>query len=144
MEITKEQLDQLQKDKFFHNMCGMIGIDLDEIIAQAKKELQEKEDKKKYEVPKCEKQKFLMNEKQFEEFCKAYTELVEAEKKLSYIFGVEFNEGGSGFGFSTNARAIIWNLIRIIFGDDNAEDIADFLYGNSNFDNTKSLYDELI
>ena len=34
--------------------------------------------------------------------------------------------------------------MRIIFGDENAEDIADFVFGNSNFDDVKSLYDELV
>jgi hypothetical protein len=159
MDITKEQIEEIKNDKFFQKFANIFGLDLNQIAEEAKEELERQErinkrteeilsemnKKKDYVAPKCEQGKsFLMNKEQFEEFCKAYTELVNAENKLRYMFGVEFNEGGSGFGFSTNAREIIWNLIRIIFGDDNAEDIADFLYGNSNFDNAKNLYDELV
>ena len=38
----------------------------------------------------------------------------------------------------------MYYFVRIIFGDDNADDIADFIYGNSNFDSAEQLYEELL
>ena len=192
MEITKERLDELQKDKSMRHVAALFGVDLDELIKNAKEELDKREEfkrkeekihcrgnlwdilnemeesgrlktyekdgkkyyyynnieetpkKKEYEAPKCEKPNFIMNEKQFEEFCEAYRELVDAEKKLNYLFGIEFNDSNSGFGFSSKAREIIWNLLRIIFGEENLEDIASYLYGDSHFDSPKALYEELL
>ena len=85
-----------------------------------------------------------MTAEQLDDFINTYSALIEAEKRLSYLYGMEFNEGDSGFGFPSKINEIIWNFVRIIFGDDNAEDIADYIFGNSNFDNVKSLYDELV
>lgn len=102
------------------------------------------EQKKEYVQPKVKEQPFLMSASQLEKFIKAYTELIETEKKLSYLYGVEFTDGESGFGFPSKINEIIWNFVRIIFGDENAEDIADYIFGNSNFDNVKSLYEELV
>lgn len=101
-------------------------------------------EKQKYEKPKAKEQPFLMSASQLEKFIIAYSELIEAEKKLSYLYGVEFTDGESGFGFPSKVNEIIWNFVRIIFGDENAEDIADYIFGNSNFDNVKSLYEELV
>ena len=85
-----------------------------------------------------------MSASQLDCFVKAYRELIENEKKLSYLYGVEFNDGESGFGFPSKINEIIWNFVRIIFGDENAEDIADYIFGNSNFDSVEALYDELV
>lgn len=101
------------------------------------------EEKKEYVKPEAKSQPFLMSASQLDRFVKAYRELIENEKKISYLYGVEFNDGESGFGFPSKINEIIWNFVRIIFGDENAEDIADYIFGNSNFDSVEALYDEL-
>lgn len=98
---------------------------------------------KKYVQPVAKGQAFLMNAEQLEKFINDYSSIIEAEKKIAYLFGIEFKDGDAGFGFPSKLNEIIWNFVRIIFGDENAEDIADYIFGNSNFDNVKSLYDEL-
>ena len=103
-----------------------------------------KEEKKEYVKPECKKSSFLMTESQLEKFIKAYRELLDAEKKLAYMFGIEFGDGGSGFSFTSKVNDIIWNFVRIIFGDENANDIADYIFGSSNFDSVKNLYEELV
>ena len=60
------------------------------------------------------------------------------------MFGIEFGDGGSGFSFTSKVNDIIWNFVRIIFGDENADDIADYIFGSSNFDSVKNLYEELV
>ena len=102
------------------------------------------EEKKEYVKPEVKSQPFLMSASQLDRFVKAYRELIENEKKISYLYGVEFNDGESGFGFPSKINEIIWNFVRIIFGDENAEDIADYIFGNSNFDSVEALYDELV
>lgn len=102
------------------------------------------EEKKEYVKPEAKPQPFLMSASQLDRFVKAYRELIENEKKLSYLYGVEFNDGESGFGFPSKINEIIWNFVRIIFGDENAEDIADYIFGNSNFDSVEALYNELV
>ena len=103
-----------------------------------------KEEKKEYVKPESKERSFLMTESQLEKFIKAYRELLDAEKKLSYMFGIEFGDGGSGFSFTSKVNDIIWNFVRIIFGDENADDIADYIFGSSNFDSVKNLYEELV
>lgn len=100
--------------------------------------------KREYVTPEIKEQRFLMSKSQLEKFIKTYRELLDAEKKLSYLYGIEFTDGESGFGFPSKINEIIWNFVRIIFGDENAEDIADYIFGNSNFDNVEALYDELV
>lgn len=102
------------------------------------------EEKKEYVKPEAKPQPFLMSASQLDRFVKAYRELIENEKKLSYLYGVEFNDGESGFGFPSKINEIIWNFVRIIFGDENSEDIADYIFGNSNFDSVEALYNELV
>ena len=100
--------------------------------------------KKEYVKPEVKEQPFLMNASQLEKFIKTYRELLDTEKKLSYLYGIEFTDGESGFGFPSKVNEMVWNFVRIIFGDENAEDIADYVFGTSNFDNVKSLYEELV
>ena len=103
------------------------------------------EAKKEYIKPEVIKEShFLMDVKQLETFINNYRTLVEAGKKLSYTYGIEFQDSSSGFGFPSKVNEIIWDFVRIIFGDENTADIADYIFGNSNFDSVKSLYDELI
>lgn len=125
--------------------------DLEDALKGARKESESKpkeepkpEPKKEYSKPEAKEQPFAMSPEQLEKFVEEYRAIVEAEKKIAYLFGVEFRDGGAGFGFPSKVNNIIWNLMRIIFGDENAEDIADFVFGNSNFDDVKSLYDELV
>lgn len=197
MAYTKEQLENLKNDPMLNNFARMFGLDLNKIIEEEKKALDEKinevkqfhdtvgnilddmvkegtltceektengvttkyyhtvdkkveepkkeiKPKKEYSKPDTKTQSFLMSASQLEKFIKEYSELVETIKKISYLYGIEFNDGGSGFGFPSKINNIIWNFVRIIFGDENAEDIADYVFGTSNFDNVKSLYDELV
>ena len=197
MAYTKEQLENLKNDPMMNNFARMFGLDLNKIIEEEKKALDEKineakqfhdtvgnilddmvkegtltceektengvttkyyhtvdkkveepkkeiKPKKEYSKPDTKTQSFLMSASQLEKFIKEYSELVETIKKISYLYGIEFNDGGSGFGFPSKINNIIWNFVRIIFGDENAEDIADYVFGTSNFDNVKSLYDELV
>ena len=194
MTYTKEQLENLKNDPMMNNFTRMFGLDLNKIIEDEKKALDEKlneakqfhdtvtnvlddmvkegtltceertengvttkyyhavekpkevpqEPKKEYVKPEVKEQLFLMSESQLEKFIKTYRELLDTEKKLSYLYGVEFNDGESGFGFPSKINEIIWNFVRIIFGDENAEDIADYIFGNSNFDSVEALYDELV
>ena len=100
--------------------------------------------KREYVTPEIKEQPFLMSASQLEKFIKTYRELLDAEKKLSYLYGIEFTDGESGFGFPSKVNEMVWNFIRIIFGDENAEDIADYVFGTSNFDSVESLYEELV
>lgn len=100
--------------------------------------------KREYVTPEIKEQPFLMSESQLEKFIKTYRELLDTEKKLSYLYGIEFTDGESGFGFPSKVNEMVWNFVRIIFGDENAEDIADYVFGTSNFDSVESLYGELV
>lgn len=102
------------------------------------------EEKKEYVKPEAKEQSFLMNAEQLKTFIDNYRSLIEAEKKLSYLYGVELHDSESGFSFPGKINEIIWDFMRIIFGDENAEDIADYIFGNSNFDSVESLYEELV
>lgn len=172
MEITKENLEELRKDPFVRRFTSLFGVDLDELINEELKKPEYTEEKninkreepartfakrfdntdkdvistlkKKYIPPKAEEHSFLMTKQQFKEFIDNYRELLTAKRKLEYLFGINFDESGSGFSFPNSVSEIIWNFVRIIFGDENADDIADFLYGNSNFDSAEDLYEELV
>lgn len=100
--------------------------------------------KKEYESPKCETKSFIMSKEQFVKFVNKYIELVNNLSKLSYLFGISFDVANCNFNFASTISEIIWDFVRLIFGDDNADDIADFIYGNSNFDSAEKLYDELV
>ena len=94
--------------------------------------------------PEEEKSNFVMSKEKFVKFVKDYQELVSAKNKLEYLFGIELEDAPSGFSFVGKIQDIIWDFIAIIFGEDNRDDIADFVYGNSNFDSAEQLYDELL
>ena len=200
MTYTKEQLENLKNDPMMNNFARMFGLDLNKIIEDEKKALDEKLNeakqfhdtvtnvlddmvkegtltceektengvttkyyhavekpkevpqeskkevrlKKEYVKPEVKEQLFLMSESQLEKFIKTYRELLDTEKKLSYLYGIEFTDGESGFGFPSKVNEMVWNFVRIIFGDENANDIADYVFGTSNFDSVKSLYEELV
>ena len=109
-----------------------------------KKESNKAQDKKEYVAPETTERTFLMSEEQLEKFINNYTAIVEAINKISYLYGIKFNDSDSGFSFPGKVNEIIWDFVRIIFGDENAEDIADYIFGNSNFDSVKALYNELV
>lgn len=200
MMYTKEELENLKKDPMMNHFATMFGLDLNKIIEDEKKALDEKINetkqfhdtvanilndmvkegvltceektengvttkyyhpvekpkevpeepkkearlKREYVTPEIKEQPFLMSASQLEKFIKTYRELLDAEKKLSYLYGIEFTDGESGFGFPSKVNEMVWNFIRIIFGDENAEDIADYVFGTSNFDSVESLYGELV
>ena len=160
-EAINEYAKEMNSEKPISPFEGVKSInDLDELVKKGILTCKEKDGVKCYsgyiEVPaeptkpekKVEEDKesgpFLMDVEQLKKFVKNYRELVAAQKKLGYIYGIKFDEGESGFGFPSKANEIIWDLIRIIFGEENREDIADFVCGNSNFDSVESLYNELV
>lgn len=108
-----------------------------------KQEPKATEEKKEYNKPTATEQPFLMNQEQLENFINKYRALIEARKKVEYLFGIKFEDGGSGFDFTSKVNEIIWDFVRVIFGDENAEDIVDYVFGNSNFDSVERLYNEL-
>lgn len=154
MKFTEEEIAQVRNDKMLRNLANLFGVDFDKVLEEAIKDAEamdeptppakEGETHKEYVKPEAKTQPFLMNAEQLKKFIKDYRTLIEAEKRMKYLYGVDFQEGGSGFSFPTKVNEIIWDLMRIIFGDENAEDIADYIFGNSNFDNVESLYDELV
>ena len=203
MKYTKEELEELRKDPLMQFVASIFGLNFDDVVEGAKKELEEEENKNKinqktneilnafkeknfersdkneniksrleetlhkmekdglihdlhinnqpvqdkkkvYEAPKCEIKPFIMSKEQFVKFVNKYTELVNSLSKLSYLFGISFDVAKCNFNFASTVSEIIWDFVRLIFGDDNADDIADFIYGNSNFDSPEKLYDELI
>lgn len=203
MKYTKEEFEALRNDPLMQFIASLFGTNLNDLIEDAKKELEEEENKnkinqktneilnafkekksersnevediksklekslrkmekdglihnlridnqpiqnkkKEYEAPKCEVKSFIMSKEQFVKFVNKYTELVNNLSKLSYLFGISFDFAKCNFNFASTVSEIIWDFVRLIFGDDNTDDIADFIYGNSNFDSAEKLYDELI
>lgn len=85
-----------------------------------------------------------MSEQEFSDFVKSYRELLDVLAKLRYLYGIDLSYNGGSYSLEGKVREIIWIFLRIIFGEDNLEDIADFIYRNdSNFDSAKELYNEL-
>ena len=50
------------------------------------------EEKKEYVKPEVKQQPFLMNAEQLEVFINNYRTIIEAEKKLSYLYGIELHD----------------------------------------------------
>ncbi len=188
MELTKENLEELRKDPLMRFIASTFGEDLDKLVDNSLKEIEEKEraeqikntseeslkkakdaqatindikkalehagfkefkeeqqkQKKEYEAPKVETHSFIMSKEQFVQFCKQYSDLINHLSKLRYIYGISFDDASAQFNFEHAVSTIVWDFVRLIFGDDNADDIADFLYGNSNFDSAEELYEELV
>lgn len=124
---------------------------LDDAVKNGRLKVVEKDGKRYYynvERPKVEHneaegKEFVMNIDGLKKFIKSYVELENNIKKLRYQFGIDTNSQSSTFTFYSAYNELIWMLIRTIFGSENAEDIADFCFGNSNFDSVEDLYDEL-
>lgn len=203
MKYTKEELEELRKDPLMQFVASIFGLNFDDVVEGAKKELEEEENKNKinqktneilnafkeknfersdkneniksrleetlhkmekdglihdlhinnqsvqdkkkvYEAPKCEVKSFIMSKEQFVRFINNYIELINNVAKSRYLFGISFDNSDCRYNIAEAIRGIIWDFVRLIFGDDNANDIADFIYGNSNFDSAEKLYDELV
>ena len=165
MEITKEKLEALKEDPFARFMSSICGIDLDKIVdeelkkqveskttdknASNTKELKEKINKLVEEgrinpLNSNIEKKFIMSASGLKNFIKEYQELENTFSKLKYAYGIDLNCGGNtGTTIYNTVNEIIWKLIRIIFGDDNADIIADYCFGNSEFESVEELYKEL-
>lgn len=85
---------------------------------------------------------FSMSKEELEEFIKDYLKVDGTVRKLEHTYGIDLNANGDSIYSQYNN--IIWNLIEKIFGEDNRDDIADFIYGDSNFDTVEDLYEELV
>jgi hypothetical protein len=85
---------------------------------------------------------FSMTKEELNQFVKDYTKLENTFRKLEHTFGVDLNANADSI--YTQYNAIVWNLIEKIFGEDNRDDIADYCFGDSNFDTVEDLYEELV
>lgn len=85
---------------------------------------------------------FKMSEKQLCKFIDAYCSLENKFLKLKRLFGIEFN--GTDGNIYSMYNEIVWNLIAILFGENNRDEIADFCFGSSKYNNVHDLYTNLI
>lgn len=85
--------------------------------------------------------RFAMSEEALAKWIDNYRELENIFSKISYLYGISFKGGTNGIYERYNN--LVWTLIESIFGKDNRDDIADYVFGNSNFDSVKDLYAEL-
>ena len=147
MKYTKEYLENLRRDPLMKLFAEAFNADLDDIINNVIKE-SEKESKnntakkEQYVAPKTTCQKISEND--LKTFVDSYTELENTIKKLEYQFGINFNSTNGTFSIHDSYNNIIWKLVRILLGDENAEQVADFVFGNSNLDTIHDLYEELL
>ena len=151
-EPLKKAEDDIAK---MNNTIKDIHSKLDKMVADGKLQREVKDGvtyyhsikpKQETVIPnkKEEKPNFVMSKEEFVKFVKDYQELISAKNRLEYLFGVNLEDAPSGFSFAGKIQDIIWDFVAIIFGEDNRDDIADFVYGNSNFDTAEQLYDELL
>lgn len=145
------------KEDSFSALEKRIKNTLDRLEKEGKLKSYEKDGAKYYYTPNEEpvkeevkkpvsevKPNFVMSEQEFSNFVKSYRELLDALAKLRYLYGIDVSYNGGSYSLEGKVREIIWTFLRIIFGEDNLEDIADFIYSNdSNFDSAKELYNEL-
>lgn len=194
MKLNKEELEKFRKDPMMRMLSSIYGIDHNELINDAIRELESNQTKVEdeldsaikelldlgvirevgknddgetlYEVlPKSKKEikekdesktlnknndiepisdsgrSFSMSEKDLENWINEYRELESIFSKLSYLYGIDFKGGENSI--YTRYNKVVWTLIESIFGTDNRDDIADYVFGNSNFDSVKDLYAEL-
>ena len=83
-----------------------------------------------------------MSAEELGEFVRDYKKLENTFRKLEHTFGIDLNANADSI--YTQYNAIVWNLIEKIFGEDNRDDIADYVFGDSNFDTVEDLYEELV
>ena len=152
-----ERLEEMRKDPAMRFIAKALRLNLDELIDGAIKEAEEKSksdkpcmDFSEGIVPPCTKdlkddddgKSFLLSKDELEEFIKKYLELENVFKKLNYVFGIDMNSNSNSIYVKYNE--LIWNLIKKIFGSDNADEIADYIYDNSKYDSVETLYKELV
>lgn len=115
-------------------------------LVEPKKEFDLKFDDKKYCPTEtmdelCEEApEFNMTVDELKDWITKYISLENDFKKLSTLYGLNFTGTTSIYG---KYNELVWTLIEKIFGTDNRDDIADFCFGNSNFDSVEDLYNEL-
>ena len=85
---------------------------------------------------------FSMSKEELAEFVRDYTKLENTFRKLEHAFGIDMNASADSIYVQYNE--LVWTLIGKIFGEDNRDDIADYCFGNSNFDTVEDLYEELV
>lgn len=139
----QQELDKYEKEGLIER-CGL--TENGEVLYRftEKAPVQENSPKKPYMPPQTSvTPSFVMPCAGLKEFINEYMALESKIKKLKYVYGVDFGVDGTEGSIHTEYNNIIWKLMRLIFGDENASDIVDYCYGNSNFDNVESLYNEL-
>ena len=85
---------------------------------------------------------FSMSKEELAEFVRDYTKLENTFRKLEHAYGIDMNASADSIYVQYNE--LVWTLIGKIFGEDNRDDIADYCFGNSNFDTVEDLYEELV
>lgn len=155
--MTEEykKLEEMRKDPAMRFIAKTLRLNLDELIDEAIKETEEKDksseldtDSLHSETPPCanvlkddQEKSFLLSEDELEEFVKKYLELENVFKKLDYAYGIDMNSKPNSIYVKYNE--LIWTLIRKIFGSNNADEIADYIFDNSKYDSIQALYEEL-
>ena len=167
-KYNEQYFNDFKNDPLVNMLCETFGLNIDSVINELKNKVNytknnvednikkfedagktyycldhRSDDKKVYEKPEMKQQRFLMSEQQLENFIKNYRDLISSRKKLSYLYGIGF-DNGSTVSFVSKINEIIWQLIKTIFGDENVEDIVAYVYGDSNFDSVHDLYEKLV
>ena len=136
-KMIRDRLEKLEKEG---KVKKEVNPDGSVFYHSVKPEEVKKEEKQE---PVAESNDFLMSKADFVKFVEHYRDLMNAFAKIKHIFGVDFNADSANWTFYDKVNDIIWDLIKIIFGEDNLEDICNFCFGTSNFDSAEELYDEL-
>lgn len=146
---TVERIEEMRKDPEMKLMSKLLGFKLDDLVDAIKKDyLENKESNKEGEQPKSDEayitpttKEFLLSKADLENFINKYLALENMFKKLNYAFGIDLNSNTNSI--YTKYNELVWDLMRAIFGEENCEDILDYVFDNSNFDSVESLYNEL-
>lgn len=101
-----------------------------------------KDEPKESEEETVESPKFNMTCEQLESWILVYRKFISNIAELESKYGIDVTSNPNGI--FEQLTDIIWDLVRYIFGEDNADDIMDYVYENSNFDSVKDLYEELV
>lgn len=139
----------MRKDPEMKLMSKLLGFKLDDLVDAIKKDyLENKESNKEGEQSKSDEtyitpttKEFLLSKTDLESFINKYLALENMFKKLNYAFGIDLNSNTNSI--YTKYNELVWDLMRAIFGEENCEDILDYVFDNSNFDSVESLYNEL-
>ena len=146
---TVERIEEMRKDPEMKLMSKLLGFKLDDLVDAIKKDyLENKESDKEDEQSESNEtcltptsKEFLLSKTDLESFINKYLALENMFKKLNYAFGIDLNSNTNSI--YTKYNELVWDLMRAIFGEENCEDILDYVFDNSNFDSVESLYNEL-